>query len=225
MMPPTASRWIHPWLTARSMARGLPAPVADQGGYRVDTRSDAEVRRWVFAHVDDGLVRLGRTVREPRHLLKLCGTGEALIAPLPDHWRLHDPSYFMIATGHSGEAPLADGYRLEAARRGAVTHVRIIGPNSDLAAQGFGAETDDVFVYDRISTEGPYRRRGLGRCVMAALGRAKRNPATTELLVATAEGRALYETLGWEMISPYATASIPDRAQTQTPAGTGGRLE
>ncbi len=76
------------WLAARSVARGLPAPVADSGGFRVDTSSETEVRRWVFPRVSERLVELGRNVTAPGHFLKLCGPAGQLMPMLPDRWRL-----------------------------------------------------------------------------------------------------------------------------------------
>jgi len=49
----------------------------------------------------------------------------------------------------------------------------------------------------------------LGRAMMSLLGQAKQKRTASELLVATLDGRALYERLGWRTISPYSTASIP----------------
>ena len=53
------------WLTARSLARGLPAPQADRGGYRVDTNSETERCRWVFAHLDSGIADLAQSIHDP----------------------------------------------------------------------------------------------------------------------------------------------------------------
>lgn len=198
---------LHAWLAARSIARGLPAPVADHGGFRVDTGSEAETVRWVFPQVA-GLGVLARTIAVPRHVLKLCGTDEELRAVLPAGWQLHALSYFMTAAGHSGEAPVPAGYAVERNCSAAVTAVRIRALTGEIAASGYAAETGDAFVYDRILTAAGHRRRGLGRAVMAALHQAKRNSRTPGLLVATEAGRALYETLGWRTISPYSTASI-----------------
>jgi predicted GNAT family acetyltransferase len=78
-----------------------------------------------------------------------------------------------------------------------------------LAASGTAAETAGVFVYDRIITEPDHRRRGLGRGVMAALRETRVDQKTTELLVATDDGRALYTTLNWTVLSTFATAEIP----------------
>lgn len=202
-------RLLHAWLAARSIARGLPAPVPDRGGYRVDTDDGAEIRRWVFAHMAPGLAELARTIDRPGHLLKLCGAAEALGAVLPDRWRLHAPGYFMQAGRPPEARPLPPGYGIETERDGARIHVRIVKADG-VAASGHAVETDQAFVYDRIVTAPEHRRWGLGSAVMAALHRARRVPGTPELLVATADGRALYAALGWRTVSPYSTASIPD---------------
>ncbi len=202
---------LHAWLAARSLARGLPAPVADHGGYRVDTNSETEAKRWVFPKPCPGLVELGRTIGAPGHALKLCGTLDELRAALPRRWRLHDPGYFMIATnGDHAERPIAKGYTIETDRNGAVVAVRVRSGAGDLAASGYAAETPEAFIYDRIETAPEHRRQGVGNAVMAALRGAKRNRDTPELLVATQDGRALYLALGWRTVSAYSTASIAE---------------
>ncbi|MCW6531701.1 GNAT family N-acetyltransferase [Sphingomonas sp. MMSM20] len=200
---------LFAWLAARSIARGVPLPVASHGGYRVDTRSDTETARWVFAHAGPGLESLARAIHAPRHFLKLCATPDVLHAALPPGWQIHPPGYFMIANAAPPNQTPAPGYEIAIERRGAVTQVRITAADGTPAASGYAAETAEAFIYDRIETAPAHRRRGLGGAVMAALHRAKRRQETPELLVATEEGRALYTTLGWRVLSPYSTASIP----------------
>ncbi|MFG2226884.1 GNAT family N-acetyltransferase [Streptomyces sp. NPDC048644] len=65
-------------------------------------------------------------------------------------------------------------------------------------------------VFDMIGTAAGHRRRGLGRLVMAALaGRAATAGATQGVLVASPEGRALYEALGWQVRAPVTAAVRP----------------
>lgn len=199
---------LNAWLSARSIARGLPAPIADYGGYRVDTNTEAEVSRWVFPQMGAGLVELAHSINEPRHFLKLCGEADALLSILPDNWELHAPSYFMQASEKQIERPVVAGYTIESDCNGGVVQVRVRSDTGELAASGYAAETQNAFIYDRIATTPQHRRKGLGNAVMAALHRAKQHPDTPELLVATEDGRALYATLGWRTISPYSTASI-----------------
>lgn len=201
---------LYAWLAARSLARGLPAPVPDHGGFRVDTNSDVEIRRWVFPRVAEGLAELGRIVSEPRHFLKLCGPARELALMLPGRWRLLPPAYFMTATQGWPARRLPAGYVLEVGREGKVIEAQVKSPAGDLAARGFAAEGEHVFVYDRIATAPAHRRNGLGRAVMSALADARRDMDMPQVLVATGEGRALYETLGWRTLSPYSTAAIDE---------------
>lgn len=209
---------LFAWLAARSIARGLPAPVPDRGGFRVDTNSETEVRRWVFPRAAEGLVELGRTIDTPRRLLKLCGPAEELMAALPHRWQLHAPAYFMTSTQAWAEPRLPAGYVLEIRRNGAVIEAQVQSDAGALAASGYAAEGRNVFIYDRIATAPQHRRKGLGHAVMSALSGARRNPDASQLLVATEDGRALYLTLGWRTLSPYSTASMASR-----PAASPGR--
>jgi GNAT superfamily N-acetyltransferase len=89
-----------------------------------------------------------------------------------------------------------------------VTAARILGRDGELAASGFAAETEAAFVYDRIVTEPPHRRRGLATALMQALGSARHGDQSRQVLVATEEGRPLYAAMGWTLKSYYTTAAI-----------------
>lgn len=199
---------LHAWLSARSIARRLPLPVPDHGGFRVDTNSDTEIARWVFSEPAREISALARAILEPRYFIKLCAPADALAAALPRCWALDAPSYFMqrVSTGAARQPP--DGYSMEIKQIGTIVEARILSPTGILAASGYAAETEQVFVYDRIVTEPGHRRKGLGHALMQALHDARRDTAKRELLVATEDGRALYSTLGWQTISPYSSASI-----------------
>ncbi|MGG6893078.1 MULTISPECIES: GNAT family N-acetyltransferase [Rhizobium] len=200
---------LNAWLSARSIARGLAPPLPEYGGFRIDTNSDVEVSRWIFPKLGPGLKELVRSIDDPRYFVKLCGEAGELRSALPDFWTLHAPCYFMRANGVHPKRPLAQGYEIDIRRVGSAVEVRVFSDTGLLAASGYGAETEDVFVYDRIATDPAHRRKGLGNAVMTALQGAKASPTVPELLVATEDGRALYTTLGWKTISPYSTASIP----------------
>lgn len=207
---PVDREMLRAWLAARSIARGLPQPVPDHGGFRVDTNSEKEARRWVFAEVSDGLGRLARSIGGPGNLLKLSGAPHELRSILPARWSVEQTGYFMEGPNETAEPPaLPAGYRIDLIRSGAVTKVEIRSKSGSLAASGYGAETADAFVYDRIETDPEHRRRGLARAVMAALGTCRRSSSARQLLVATPEGEKLYSQLGWVSLSPYSTAQIP----------------
>ena len=200
------------WQAAHSLARNSPAPVHDRGGFRVDTHSEKEVKRWVFPKLGDGLYEVAREISSPRHYLKLCGTNEELQTALPAKWEVQPANYFMQASAVAGHvSALPEGYRLELRHAGSVTQAHIVAPNGDLAASGSAAETADAFVYDRIETASDHRRKGLGMAVMRALESARKSSTVPQLLVATEDGRGLYASLGWVVVSPFTTAVIPDR--------------
>lgn len=199
---------LRAWLTGRSIARGLPAPIPDHEGFRVDTSSDVEVRRWVFPHVTPRLIELGATIGAPGYLLKVCGTADELRGVLPDRWQIQTPGYFMRATEKRSKRLLPKGYAVEVHRDGMVTTVTIRTDEGEVAASGYAAETDGAFVYDRIITALNHRRKGLAGAMMTILRHTKKRQELPELLVATEDGRALYTNLGWRTISPYTTALV-----------------
>lgn len=201
---------ISRWLSARSIGRGLPLPVADRGGFRVDTNLPDETRRWVFSRRCAGLEEIGREVVLPRHFIKLCGTAAELKAALPAAWHLEPQSYFMVAaTGGAAARPLPEGYELQCDRDGLTAMARIIAPDGGLAASGYATEAMDVFIYDRIVTAPEHQRKGLGNIIMNTLKAQRQSMNAPELLVATEEGRGLYASMGWSVISPFSTAFIP----------------
>ncbi len=199
---------VRGWLSARSAARGLPQPVPVSDGWRVDTRSPLERRRYVFARPSRGLERLARRISCPHVPLKLFGSPEDLARLLPARWRVVSVGWLMTYEGTCEPHAVPDGYELQISTIGRVSSARILTREGEPAASGFAAEFAGVFVYDRIVTEMAHRRRGLGRALMAALGGERRSAASQPVLAATDEGRALYEALGWAVRSPLATALV-----------------
>jgi hypothetical protein len=202
---------VFAWQTAHSIARGSPPPVHDRGGFRVDTDSEKEVKRWVFPQQCDGLRAIAHDVAAPRHYLKLCGTNEELRSALPARWEIQPENYFMMAAVTLIDTkPLPNGYKMELRQTGPVTQARVLAPDGALAASGCAAESADVFIYDRIETAQDHRRKGLGIAVMIALGTARKSLISPQLLVATGEGRNLYASMGWTVLAPFAAATIPE---------------
>lgn len=202
---------LFAWQAAHSIARGSPVPVHDRGGFRVDTHSEKEVKRWVFPALCDGLREIAHDITAPRHYLKLCGTDEELRSALPARWEIQPANYLMTtAVADLDTKPLPAGYRMELHRAGPVTRASVIAPNGDLAATGSAAESAEAFIYDRIETAQDHRRKGLGVAVMVALGSARNSLASRQLLVATEDGRGLYANLGWTVLAPFAAATIPE---------------
>jgi GNAT superfamily N-acetyltransferase len=207
---PTDAALVKGWLTARSIARGLPAPVDDSGGWRVDTGSPEELRRYVFAQPVDGLRALAQSLHQPRVLLKLFGSEQTMRPLLPPRWRFQTPAFFMTSDSlFDGLSPVPGGYELTVSVAGNVIAATVRTEDGAIVARGFAAETEDVFVYDRIGTDAAHRRRGLARAIMTALAGQRRSNAGQQVLVASEVGWALYSSMGWAVRSPWTTAAIP----------------
>jgi GNAT superfamily N-acetyltransferase len=202
---------VEAWLRARSVSRGLPQPEPDSSGLRVETGSDAELRRWVFAEAGEGLGAVAERVREPRVGLRLCATAEMLRSLVPTRWEVQPQNVMMTRRSRrsADPSPLPEGLRLEVAMEGPVAVARVLTREGEVAARGRAAAWDGVMIYDQISTEAAWRRRGLGRAVMAALEEAMAAGADIQMLAATSDGRALYSTIGFELHSAYSAAVIP----------------
>ena len=206
---PTDPDLLRRWLTARSVARGLPLPVADHGGLRVDTGQPGERCRHVYAGPSPAIHALALAITDPLTVIKMCGTGEQLLALMPPGWRLRQMGYLMIHEGAPmPPQPLPAGYRLALTMEGAGTVARIVFDDGSVAASGYAIEHDGVFIFDTIETAATHRRRGLGKALIAALGATQRLATSRRVLVATEEGRALYLALGWRVLSPYATVGL-----------------
>lgn len=198
------------WVAARSIARGLPLPVHDRGGMRVDTGTPAELRRYVFAGLVPAIAELAAAIETPNVYIKVCAAAGDVRRLLPPRWQLQPAGYLMAQDGpHPGMPAPLSGYRIECAQDGPASAVRILADDGTLAASGYAAEHDGVFILDRILVDPAHRRRGLGRALVTALVSMQRSSSSQCVLVATDDGCALYSTLGWRVLSPYTTAVIP----------------
>lgn len=202
MRDPVAERWIAGWVRLR--------------GLRTST-----VDGWPMVHVNSlsrrtELICTDPTVDVVRALLPhVAGDPEAMLtvvgADLADcreaSWGAgvrvaRDDETLMVtdfdpglATARPPEVPL--GLRVDTAIDGPRIICRLID-SERVAAEGTLAIDDGWATFDQVETLPTHRRRGLGRHVMTALSaRAVAGGAARGILVASADGRALYESLGW----------------------------
>ncbi|MBQ5949230.1 GNAT family N-acetyltransferase [Massilia sp. ST3] len=199
---------IERWLTGRSLARGLPLPVQDGGGLRVEVGSAVEVRRHVFLDAGTALQACAAQIDASHIFLKAPVEPEAMRAVLPPHWTVDSPGYLMRGPAKmTGNAESPPGYRITAEAEHGGQIVRVLHAGGGLAASGRVAVHANCAVFDQIVTEESHRRLGLGTVVMLALDALAGIACVTErLLVATDAGRALYERLGWQVLAPWSTA-------------------
>lgn len=71
--------------------------------------------------------------------------------------------------------------------------------DDQVASEGTVGVLGDIAVFDAVETSPGFQRRGLGTCVMSMLSSyALDHGARRGILAATAQGRAMYESLGWD---------------------------
>lgn len=202
----TVRAWVDGW----TVSRGTPPPVTEPWGLRVDVGLPGHVARHIVPVPTPAIIRrLTSAITEPGTWLKLCAPAE-LIAPwLPPGWAIDPPEYLMTATLTREEAAAPPGYNLAVTTRSGVTVARLLTDAGEIAARGQLATAGRAAVVDHVETAEAHRRRGLGGIVIKTLAAtAVARGATTGVLVATPEGRKLYESLGWRLRSPMTAAVL-----------------
>jgi GNAT superfamily N-acetyltransferase len=211
----TPDEFFLAWIRGWALTREVDPPVAHADGFHIAVGLPRQAARYVFPHPSAAIADLGSSIAHPWVYIKACATSEQLRALLPDRWRIEELHYLMTCEAHPfpGVGDVPTGYAMEVDDAMAATgrgHVRVVAPDGAPAASGHVALGARLAIYDRIVTEPAHQRRGLGRAVMHALQALARAHGRHEgVLVATDQGRALYESLGWRLRSPWAGAVIP----------------
>lgn len=205
-------RIVEKWLKGWALSRNLPAPVQTGGGFRVDVGWPQQTSRYVFPNVTDELIDLANTITAPWVFLKVCAAPEMVGTILPARWVIQSPGFMMTCAQLmlSSNTCLTNEYYLEVTDEMPVIIVRVLTHSGDTAAIGRLVFVDDLVVYDRIETDMRHRRKGLATIVLKTIEEiAVSRGCTNSILVATPEGKALYETLGWRLYSLYTSIVIP----------------
>lgn len=202
---------LERWQTGWSLARGMPLPVHHGGGLVVEVGLPEQLRRHVFAEAGSALRDCAAQIDAPHILLKAPVDPERMRRALPARWQIEAPGYLMhCAAPLAGPAALPAGYAARFETEHGAQLVRLTDAAGETAAIGRVAVHGATAVFDRIETMEAHRRKGLGSALMHALDAlAVRAGVTERLLVATEAGRALYASLGWEVLAPYSTAALP----------------
>ncbi|HEX5685658.1 MAG TPA: GNAT family N-acetyltransferase [Ideonella sp.] len=205
-----AQAWTYGW----AICRHTEAPIQSAGYFRIFVGKPEQVTRYVLPHLDRELLqRLVSTEAGPGTWLKVCASVESVAPLLSSRWHIHDPEYLM-STNLGGSSDLAlEGYHLHTEQVGALALAKLVANTGELAASGQAAIDGGFATFDQIVTAEAHRRKGLGRCIMAALSNCALDlGATRGVLVATEAGAALYQALGWAMVTPVTAASVPERS-------------
>jgi hypothetical protein len=123
------------------------------------------------------------------------------------------PQGYMMSCFQPMDIPkvtLPNDFKIEYENYNSTFVVKIFTQKNELASIGRVVLVEDVAVFDRISTEEYFRRKGLATFVMKELENiAFSKGVFKKVLVATEEGKFLYQSLGWEIYTFYTSIVIP----------------
>ncbi|CAM3740220.1 GNAT family N-acetyltransferase [Elizabethkingia occulta] len=208
------SVFIEKWLNGWSVSREVSLPVKYKSGFKVEVGWENQKTRYVFPALNEDLIHLAESIEEPWVFLKVCAACSELTEILPDRWTVQPQGYLMMSENNSDKFEnrvLADGYSMETEiSDDGVYLIKIKDKNNELASSGRVACIDGWAIYDRIETSQYHQRKGLGSYLFAELQKiANKKGIENNILVATEEGRLLYESLGWKVVSLYTSVVIP----------------
>jgi len=201
---------VESWAKGWALSRGTPAPVRTAGAFRIDVGLPRHKTRYIFPQCGAGVRHLAETIDDPEVIIKVCAAPEAVQKLLPSRWAIERLGFMMTQPpAHATTPRLPAGYRREKSITPPILCVQITVSSGLVAAKGRVALVGPFAIYDQIETHEAHRRRGLGSLVMHALREYASDQGVDHgVLVATADGRALYAKLGWEMHSLYTTATM-----------------
>jgi len=202
----TAQELIDRWIITWAHARGLETSVVD-GWPLVHVRS--RTRETELICIEPGLDAFTSLFRhvdgDPRAMLTVIADDANPYAELalPPGLRVDRDDETLMATTFSPlDAPELDP---RFTPRWDVEDHRaryVVEAGERVAAEGTIGILGEDATFDAVETTPAFQRRGLGRHVMATLTTyALEQGATRGVLAASAQGRLLYESLGWEAAS------------------------
>ncbi|MGA9211572.1 GNAT family N-acetyltransferase [Kaistella sp.] len=203
---------LEKWLKGWSLSRNLALPIQYKSGFKVDVNDEKQKSRYVFSDINSDFLQLSETIFEPWVFLKVCNSFERFKNLIPEKWQVQ-PQGYMMSCFHPMSLPnvsLHEDYRLEYENYNSTFVIKIVTKKGELSSIGRVVLVDDLAIYDRISTEINHQRKGLATFVMKELEKiALSKGIFNNFLVATEEGKSLYELLGWDIYSLYTSIVIP----------------
>jgi hypothetical protein len=210
-MKKISSDILQKWLTAWSLSRELPLPIAFKSGFKVEVGDVKQKERYIFSELNEDFIELSNTINEPWIFLKACTSPEEIRRYVSEKWTFQPQGYIMACSKPMvfPNRHLDTEYKLEFDNYNSTFVVKILTQNNKEAAIGRVVIVDDMAVYDRIITDINHRRKGLATLIIRELEKiAHSKNIIKNFLIATEEGKQLYLSLGWEVHSLYTSIVI-----------------
>jgi GNAT superfamily N-acetyltransferase len=203
---------VEKWVKAWSISREVPLPVKFKSGLKVDVGFEKQKTRYVFTELNNDFIQLSKDIDEPWVFLKVCSPPSEIKKHISKKWIIQ-PQGYMMSCFHPmtiADISLHNNYKLEITNNDSTSVIRIVTQKGEVASTGRIIIVDELAVYDRIVTDVNHQRKGLGTFLMKELEKiALSKGASKNFLVATEEGKSLYETLGWKLYSLFTSIVIP----------------
>ena len=192
--------WTEGW--ARSRQVQPPTPIQDGVALHVGTLTESG--RYVLTVTDSDRARaLTSEVRTTNFWIKWPAAPHEDEPWMPKGWKIVERQFLMATHLVPSSPPLPSGYRLEIQEGDGAVEVRVLTDAGSVAARGRVGMTE-IAVPDQIVTQDAHMRRGLGRVVMSTLCNAAMEGGRSDaVLLASAQGRHLYDDLGWRLLTPF----------------------
>ena len=198
---PLTERWIISWAAMRDLQ------VTELDGWPL-VHVASRTRQTELVCVDPGVAAFGELLRhvggDRGAMLTVVGADLSAYRemPLPDDVRVDRDDESLMTTHLVGPAAapalpesLVGTWDIDAG----LVHHRV-EDGERVVAEGAMGLHDGWATFDSVETAPSHQRRGLGRHVMTALvDHAHEEGAQRAVLAASADGRALYESLGWRV--------------------------
>lgn len=199
---------IEIWALGYALARGFPTPARTATGWWMPVGLPGQAGRHVILDPSPETIRaVTEATARPDVFIEVCSPREAVQPHVPAGWRFRDRAWLMAGGLTASSPPTPETYVIDVRIEGGVASAAARAMDGALAASGVCAVIGTSAVFDQIVTDEAHRRRGLGAAIMGALGEAARGQGATDgVLIATAEGRALYGRLGWRELSEVTSA-------------------
>lgn len=202
---------IFNWLNAWSISRGLPLPTIYKSGFKVDVGSLNQKVRYVFPELSEDFVQLATEIDEPWIFLKFCGASDSIINKIPPRWKIQSQGFMMCCFEKMKEikAELNNDYILNIDFSNSGYLAQILSIEGEIVSEARLILVNDLAIYDRVITNENHKRKGLASILMKELEIiAISNGVHKNFLVATEQGKPLYEKLGWKLYSLFTSVVI-----------------
>lgn len=199
------------WLKAWCISRDLPLPTVYKSGFKVDVGYPDQKQRYVFPELNDDFFQLSNEIDDTWIYLKFCGSPEDIKHKIPAKWEIQPQGYMMYCFEpmKAIHLELSDDYNLKIQVLNSVFIAQILTDKNKIASEGRLILVDDLAIYDRIVTHEEHRGKGLATILMKELENiAISNGIRKNFLVATLQGKFLYEKLGWKLYTLYTSIVI-----------------